>query len=165
MYIENIKCVITLKMTTVLFLNLPKMLGLKSVKAVLVVLRSINVCLRISEELDTLLAPFVHISVYVIIIFNITVCLCLKIFFFLIFITNSTDLGHYQGYTHLSDSTLCKICAVLRAEVPVAKNPGAHCVAMETSQWAILRKFVMSITTVKRFSSTQKKYSEIFHYL
>ena len=45
------------------------------------------------------------------------------------------------------------------------RGPGAHCVAMETSQWAILRNFVMSITTVKRFSSTQKKYSEIFHFL
>ena len=45
------------------------------------------------------------------------------------------------------------------------RGPGAHCVAMETSQWAILRNFVMSITTVKSFSSTQKKYSEIFHFL
>ena len=42
------------------------------------------------------------------------------------------------------------------------RGPGAHSVAMETSQWAISWNFVMSIRTVKSFSSIQKKSSELF---
>ena len=36
------------------------------------------------------------------------------------------------------------------------ERPGAHCVAMETSQWAISWNFVMSITTAKSFISIQR---------
>ena len=35
---------------------------------------------------------------------------------------------------------------------------------MEMSQWTISWNIVMSITTVKSFSSMQKKASEIFHF-
>ena len=40
------------------------------------------------------------------------------------------------------------------------REPGAHCIAMEMSQWTYymcMMTYVMSITTVRSFNSIQKK--------